>query len=305
MFGKVLISVLALAVAANADPRIRFVFYHGPTLTDTTTYTVDNFQQIINHASFIRTRNSLMFHFGSGQSVVTPQVNDVIQSYFNRNTHNFIVVNYDDTAVINTDEANSLALGITTSNIRLFDNGYNSGSMTFLGYGLGAQIMARASRQVQGQTGRRHIIGRLTGLEPETLGPINGITIGRLSSADAQFVESIHTDGNGQRGDLESNGHVSFFVNGGVNQPQCNQVSPIARWDCNSLHALTYWAEAARSAVPIFPSLSCDSWEAFTGGQCNNNPQANMGRATEANNRGPYMLRTNLSAPFSRNTALP
>lgn len=195
--------------------------------------------------------------------------------------------------------------------------------MNFIGFGLGGQIMARASRQVQGQSSRRHIVGRLTGLEPANLGPINSITIGTLSSADAQFVESIHTDGNGQRGDLESNGHVrfvklnmnltfklnstkfSFFVNGGVDQPQCNQISPVARWDCNHNFALTYWAEAARSPTPIFPSLSCDTWSNFNAGVCNSNPQANMGRATEFNNRGPYMLRTNLTPPFSRNTALP
>lgn len=177
--------------------------------------------------------------------------------------------------------------------------------MNFIGFGLGGQIMARASRQVQGQSSRRHIVGRLTGLEPLNLGPVNSITIGSLSSADAQFVESIHTDGNGQRGNLESNGHVAFFVNGGVDQPQCNQISPVARWDCNHNFALTYWAEAARSATPIFPSLSCDSWSNFVAGVCNNNPQANMGRATEFNNRGPYMLRTNLTPPFSRNTALP
>jgi hypothetical protein len=86
--------------------------------------------------------------------------------------------------------------------------------MNFVGFGLGAQIMARASRQVQSQTSRRHIIGRLTGLEPEALGPITGLQIGRLSSADAQFVESIHTDNSGNRGDVDSNGHVAFFVNG-------------------------------------------------------------------------------------------
>jgi hypothetical protein len=96
--------------------------------------------------------------------------------------------------------------------------GYNSGLMTYLGFGLGAQILARASRQVQGTTGRRHIIARVTGLEPEILGPIAGVQIGRLSSADAQFVESIHTDASGNRGDAESNGHVSFFVNGGDGQ---------------------------------------------------------------------------------------
>jgi hypothetical protein len=111
-----------------------------------------------------------------------------------------------------------LAGGISGSLIRLFDNGYSSGLMNLIGFGLGAQIMARASRQVQSQSSRRHVIGRLTGLDPWNLGPINSITIGTLSSADAQLVESIHTESS-LRGDHESRGHVSFFPNGGVNQP--------------------------------------------------------------------------------------
>lgn len=302
---KSLILVLALAAFAHGDGRLNYIFYHGPTMTDTTVFNFVNYHTILNHPLFQRTRSTIMFHYGTGQTLATSQVHDLIQSYFNRGEHNLIVVNYDDPATISTDNANALAQGIATSNINLFDNGFSSGLMNLVGFGLGAQIIARSSRQVQGQTGRRHIIGRLTGLEPESLGPINSITIGNLGSADAQFVESIHTDGNGQRGDLAANGHVSFFVNGGVDQPQCNQISPIARWDCNHNFALTYWAEAARSAAPIFPSLSCDTWANFVSGACNANPQANMGRATEFNNRGPYMLRTNLTPPFSRPGALP
>lgn len=72
-------------------------------MTDTTTYTVDNFHNIYDHPSFVRTRASIIFHFGTAQTLVTPQVNDVIQSYFNRQTHNFVVVNYDETGVIITD----------------------------------------------------------------------------------------------------------------------------------------------------------------------------------------------------------
>lgn len=133
---------------------------------------------------------SIIFHYGAEQTIVTPQVDDVIRSYLARNSHNLIVVLYDDPQAINTDNANAIATGIVQSNVRLFDMGYNSGQMTFLGFRLGAQILARASRQVQGQTNRRHIIGRLTGLEPETLGPVTSITVGTLSSSDAQFVES-------------------------------------------------------------------------------------------------------------------
>jgi hypothetical protein len=72
-------------------------------LTDTTSFTVDNLHQIYDHPSFVRTRPSIIFHFGTGQTLVTPQVNDIVQSYFNRMTHNFVVVNYDEPGVIITD----------------------------------------------------------------------------------------------------------------------------------------------------------------------------------------------------------
>jgi hypothetical protein len=176
--------------------------------------------------------------------------------------------------------------------------------MNLIGFGLGAQILARSSRQVQSSTSRRHIIGRLTGLDPWGLGPINAITIGRLSSADAQWVESIHTEGN-QRGDLESNGHVSFFVNGGIAQPFCNQALPTARWDCSHVFALTIWAESVRSTNPTFPALSCPTWEQFLTGGCNSNSVAFMGRTSDATFRGPHQLMTNMQAPWSRDNALP
>jgi hypothetical protein len=176
--------------------------------------------------------------------------------------------------------------------------------MNLLGFSLGAQIMARASRQVQSQSNRNHIIGRLTGLDPWSLGPITSITVGRLSSADAQWVESIHTEGN-QRGDHESRGHVWFMINGGVAQPMCDQALPIARWDCSHMFALTIWSESVRSPSLTFPALSCATWDSFISQSCNSNQVGHMGRTTETNLRGSYMLRTNMLAPFSRDSALP
>lgn len=79
--------------------------------------------------------------------------------------------------------------------------------MNLIGWSLGAHIVARGSRNVPNQSSRRHIVGRLTGLNPLDLGPINTISIGRFTFTDAQFVESIHTESN-SRGDPESNGHV-------------------------------------------------------------------------------------------------
>ena len=177
--------------------------------------------------------------------------------------------------------------------------------MNLLGFSLGAQIMARASRQVQSRSSRRHIISRLTGLDPYNLGAISGITIGSLSSTDAQWVESIHTESS-NRGDHGSRGHIAFFVNGGVAQPMCTQTLPTTRWDCSHVFALSVWAESVRASNPIFPSLSCDSWSQFQAGQCNSNQVANLGR-TSFNTaiRGSFYLSTNMQAPWSRNQAQP
>lgn len=125
-----------------------------------------------------------------------------------------------------------------------------------------------------------------------------------MSSADAQWVESIHTE-NPNRGDHRSAGHVQFYLNGGVSQPQCTSSTPAIRFDCSHNLALTYWAESVRATTLIFPALSCESWELYTVGECNSNSVGHMGRTTQSNLRGPYFLRTNLVAPFSRNTPLP
>jgi len=52
----------------------------------------------------------------------------------------------------------------------------------------------------------------------------------RLDSADAKFVDAIHTNGapisSGGAGLMQISGHVDFYVNGGKTQPGCpSQIS--------------------------------------------------------------------------------
>lgn len=42
----------------------------------------------------------------------------------------------------------------------------------------------------------------------------------KLDKSDAEFVDVIHTNAL-RRGKLETCGHVDFYVNGGLNQPGC------------------------------------------------------------------------------------
>jgi hypothetical protein len=182
--------------------------------------------------------------------------------------------------------------------------GYNPAQMHLVGFSLGAQIMSLTSRAVRTFTNSRHVIGRLTGLDPGQLGA-HLATLGRLSPGDATFVDSIHTEAVGF-GDLESNGHVSFFPNGGTSQPFCTGIVETARQTCSHNFAVFAWSESVRARIAIFPSLPCPTWTQFTGGQCNTNtPIGNMGSVTQTALRGSYFLRTNMQAPWSRNVATP
>ncbi|CAG9802067.1 unnamed protein product [Chironomus riparius] len=302
MFGKVTILILALATVVHADNRFMFIFYFNGGIAE---YTTSNLQMIIGHPSFVRNGETVMFHYNNDHSLTTPEVREIIQAYEANSNYNFVVVHYPDSSEIGSLSAGGLGDSIGDALIALFNNGYNSGFMNLIGFSLGAQIMARASRRVQDRSNRRHIIGRLTGLDPFNLGAISSVTVGRLSSADAQLVESVHTEGE-RIGDHESQGHVAFFVNGGLTQPFCTDALPGNRADCSHIFALAVWAESVRSSTPIFPALECATWSRYLGGECNQNSVTNLGRVS--NNiilRGSFFLRTNHFSPFSRNTPFP
>ncbi|XP_070509788.1 pancreatic triacylglycerol lipase-like [Chironomus tepperi] len=303
MLLKFLVFISALIAVANCDSRIIFRYYtDGISFLE---YNTNTLPQVLSHPNFVRTRETVFYHYSNGESLVTPQVHDIVTSYASMQRANFIVIWYQDNNVVSTGNAITLASAIAQSLINFCEFGYNSALINLIGGGLGAQILARTSRTVQDNSNRRHVVGRLTGLDPQSMGAISVIQIGRLSPADAQWVETIHTDGT-SLGDHDSRGHVHFFVNGGTNQPMCTQTLPGARAQCNYEMAMTYWAESVRSISPIFPSLYCDSWSAFISGLCNSNTIANMGRSNSATNlRGSYMLRTNNQPPFSRNQATP
>jgi len=79
------------------------VFKKNSRPTYVTNYNVIDFHTILNHPNFVRTRETVIFHYGAGQSVATPQVHDVITAYASRQQFNFIVIVYEDVATIGTD----------------------------------------------------------------------------------------------------------------------------------------------------------------------------------------------------------
>ncbi|KAG5682564.1 hypothetical protein PVAND_011909 [Polypedilum vanderplanki] len=268
------------------------------------TYSVFNFPTIFDHPEFVRNRITVIYHYGFTQTPNSAVVQDVVNAYTQRNIVNFVLVHYDGITTNSITNARQLGEAIGDSLVQLFDRGYSAQNMHLVGFSLGAQIMSIAARRVQSASSRRFTVARLTGLDP---GQIPGIWLpftGRLSSGDAVYVDSIHTEAVGF-GDHESRGHAAFFPNGGVSQPHCTQTIQLNQQTCSHEFAVTAWAESVRALTPTFPSLSCTNWDMFISGQCNSNTVGNKGQQTQTTLRGSFFLRTNLFPPWSRTVATP
>lgn len=262
-------------------------------------YNVHSLHSVISHPNFIPTRDTQFYHYGFSQTVTSDNVREVIDASVAHGGFNFFLIDYRLPTLNNANNALDIGSNLADAYVRLCDAGIHPNRLHLVGFSLGAQIQAIASRNVQARTNRRIVVGRLTGLDP---GQVHQVPqLGRLSSNDAAFVDTIHTESIGF-GEHESIGHVGYFVNGGNTQPFCSGLLAMV---CSHNFAPTAWAESVRARRPVFPALPCSSWLLFTAGGCNNAVVGNMGMYTSRISRGRHFLRTNLSAPFSRTQAGP
>ncbi|KAL7307168.1 hypothetical protein TKK_0000892 [Trichogramma kaykai] len=101
------------------------------------------------------------------------------------------------------------------------------GPIHFLGHSLGSHVSGQAARFLKE---KGYEVARITGLDPaepcfeEANVPSHAPK--RLSREDAKFVDIIHTNAaltrNQGFGLLDPVGHLDFYVNGGTEQPGCN-----------------------------------------------------------------------------------
>lgn len=93
----------------------------------------------------------------------------------------------------------------------------------FIGFSLGALIGTKMAKNFN-ESGKP--LGRFTACEPanfyQTLDPIYKINkVAKVSRTDAALVDVIHTNAQAL-GDKAALGHVDFWPNGGLLQPNCN-----------------------------------------------------------------------------------
>lgn len=135
--------------------------------------------------------------------------------------------------------ANELAVNIAIPLIRLFDAAY--GDFHLIGFSLGAVISGLIGRMVIDKSNNKYIIPRITGLDPGQIPPFLP-NIKNLNANDAIFVDTIH--GESQFfGSPHSIGHASFWINGGLAQPNCKSSFFLCKNKAMSLKvAETYFA---------------------------------------------------------------
>ncbi|XP_055918595.1 lipoprotein lipase-like [Eupeodes corollae] len=168
-------------------------------------------------------------------------------------------------------------------------------SLTLYGSSMGAHVSGFAGKNVQ--RGKIHSIIALDPALPEF--EYNDPT-SRLANTDAEYVESIQTNG-GEWGFYQPIGQTTFYPNGGRHQPGCQDDRDGDM--CSHKRAATYFVEAI--SLPEknqFHAVKCDRLENVEDGKCDRYETIiKMGDPSNVHKaKGIYYLETNSASPFAK-----
>lgn len=123
------------------------------------------------------------------------------------------------TAAINTKQAGECTAAMLM-NIKGAHKEFNIKNVHGIGFSLGAHVVSFTSNYLKETIGLK--LKRITGLDPALPFFATNDLNWKLDRNDADFVDVIHTNA-GIYGKIEQCGDVDFYVNGGQNQPGCEQ----------------------------------------------------------------------------------
>ncbi|XP_017873751.1 PREDICTED: pancreatic triacylglycerol lipase-like [Drosophila arizonae] len=230
---------------------------------------------------------------GWTQSYKDSMNTEITKAWLSRGNYNVIIVDWSR-ARFNGYLSSSYAVpgaGAKVGNMIKFLNqshGLALDSLYVIGHSLGAHIAGYA-----GKTVGKGLIRTIIGLDPARPLFSYNKPNKRLSSDDAYYVESIHTNG-GNLGFLEPIGKGAFYPNGGLSQPGCGSDF---QGICSHSRSVTYYAEAVTKNN--FGAMKCDSYMVAINKMCGNTYSTiRMGDESNADKvEGVFYVPVNSYAP--------
>ncbi|GBN90975.1 Putative endothelial lipase [Araneus ventricosus] len=185
---------------------------------------------------------------------------------FNRQNYAPDVVNAYIVGVVVADMINFLASHASV----------NVKSIHLIGHSLGAQIAGVAGKHVPN-------LGRITGLDPAGPGYSVKFKFDRLTSADAELVDAIHSSNADHEmgfGTPYPMAWMNFYPNGGQRQPKCQMGKNYSDGDgvehtirtsqdqagCNHDSSITYFISSILDCEYL--STRCKDYESYENGRC-------------------------------------
>ncbi|XP_073819935.1 phospholipase A1-like [Musca autumnalis] len=169
--------------------------------------------------------------------------------------------------------------------------GLKLSDLEIIGHSLGAHVAGFTGKNIA--SGQAHTI---IGLDPALPLYSYDKPASRLSSTDAQYVESIQTNG-GTLGFLKPIGKGAFYPNGGKSQPGCGVD---LTGSCAHSRSVTYYVEAVEK--DDFATMKCSNYEDAVAKSCGSTySSVRMGADTNAYMvAGDYYVPVNSASPFGK-----
>ncbi|XP_050089310.1 uncharacterized protein LOC126573332 [Anopheles aquasalis] len=212
--------------------------------------------------------NKLIVH-GYGGSIDFNATKRIRKAYLRKPHTNVFIVDWGKlsrlpcypTAAFNTKQAGectaTFLIGLQANHPE-----FSSRDLHAIGFSLGAHVLSFTSNALEKSIGVK--FRRITGLDPALPFFATARPHWKLDQGDADFVDVIHTNA-GVYGKIETCGHVDFYMNGGQNQPGCENDSnqPL----CSHKMAAAYFAESINSKHGFW-ATRCSSYFAYFFGFC-------------------------------------
>ncbi|XP_054262541.1 lipase member I-like [Macrosteles quadrilineatus] len=225
---------------------------------------------------------------------------DVLQNikaeYLKQNDANIWMVNYPKlvekswcylTAIVNIEHVGKCLAPVVTGLRR-----HKSNDIHIIGFSLGAQVANYLANTLG-----KNKLPRITGLDPAGPGFTLMSKTRRLDPSDAKFVDVIHTNG-GLQGDIQTCGHIDFYMNGGITQPGCFDDKQDFL-NCNHRRATIYFSESINSKVG-FLGWKCKGYLDYIRGKCKpKTTMVLMGEHCSAGSTGLIIAYTASEKPFA------